>query len=148
MSLPKGLTLPQIARKSVSYSYSSILMGMASPMGTNSFRFIGEEGKIAKYETVSNMGYRTSTGTAIGDVYFGPFYINPALLRKNPIISIPQIDFSINTAGYGQMGGILVTISISGQPLAQYEFDPNTGLLLNGSFYYTGNMIIYLEIQK
>lgn len=147
VSLPKGLTLPQIARTSVSYYYSSIIMGMASPMGTTSFRFIGEEGKIANYETISNMGYGTSTGRTVGDVYFGPFYINPILLRKTPIISIPQIGFSMNTAGYGQMGGILVTISISGQPVAQYEFDPNTGLLLNGSFYYTGN-IIYFEVQK
>lgn len=104
VSLPKGITPPQIARKSVAYSYSIVMMDMVSSMGTNSFKFIGEEGKIVKYETVSNIGYRTSTGTAVGDIYFSLFYINPSLLRKNPIICIPQIGFSINTAGYGQMG--------------------------------------------
>ncbi len=147
VSLPQGLKLPEISKGNVSYLLSYVIMGIISPLGTVSYKFIGAENKITNYEAISNLNYGTFTSKVLGDTYFGPFYINPSLLKMNPIISIPQIGFSINTAGYGQRGGILVTLSLSGQPIGQFEYDPNTGLLLSFSYYSTSN-IIYGEIQR
>jgi len=70
---------------------------------------------------------------AIGNYYLGPYYINPQLLRQNSIISISQIGLSWDIVGRGQYGGILTQVNMREYPIAQYEYEPNTGLLLNAT---------------
>lgn len=147
ISLPQNLKIPDIVRQKVIYSLSTVIMGISSYAGSVSYSLTNIEGKLVNFVTQSTIGYSSSSGKAIGDPLIGPFYINPALLKRNPIITIPQIGFSLSTAGYGPNGGILVVLSISGQPLSQSEYDPNTGLLLSSAHMSSGTMF-YAQLQR
>ncbi|MEN2983678.1 MAG: hypothetical protein ABDH25_01460 [Dictyoglomaceae bacterium] len=129
LSFPTNLNFPEIGKRNVSYALYSVIMGITQPLSNVNLRFLNIEGNIANYQ-ISYYGRINQTSTVIGDKIFGPYYINPVLLKRKPIISIPQIGFSIDTAGYAQSGGILVVLSLSGTPISQQVYDPNTGLLL------------------
>ncbi|MEN3185278.1 MAG: hypothetical protein ABDK94_03865 [Atribacterota bacterium] len=146
LPLPRNVELPEVARRDVTYAVGSGAMGMMSYVGTLIYRFVGVEGKITHYDSTATLNYGTSTSKVVGDAYFGPFYINPVLLNESAIFTVPQIGFSMDVTSYGQGGRVLVTITVSGHPLAQYEYEPDTGLLLRGS-YASGGMTIFLEIQ-
>lgn len=146
INLPLDLKLPDIARRDVSYAVYGIGMGITNYWGNTNYRFLSSEGNIANYQIVST-DYISGNTQGVGDRFFGPFYINPALLRRKPIISIPQIGFSLDSVGYGQNRGVLLVLSLSNQPIAQWEVDPNTGLFLNVTYPKTG-FIVHAQIQR
>lgn len=145
LNLP-NLSLPDIAKRNVSYALYSVIMGITQPLSNANYRLLNVEGNIAIYQ-INYWGNITRTTTGIGDRFFGPFYINPALLKRKTIISIPQIGFSLDTAGYGQRGEVLVVLYLSGQPLGQSLYDSNTGLLLE-FVYPTAGFTMYGHLQN
>jgi len=134
LNMPNITTPPQAVKLSPTYQfYSSVSLfqgytGMSAPLG------------MGRYSVASSMGTAFLIDIqgqvrkqALGNFYLGPYYIHPLLLKQNSIISIPQIGFSWNVVGNGQYGGLLTQITINGTPIAQFEYDPNTGLLLSAT---------------
>jgi len=133
-NIPQITSPPPAVKFSPTYQfYSSVSLfqgyhGMSTPLGMGRFAALSSSGTLFLIDVQGQVRKQ-----AIGNYYLGPYYINPQLLRQNSIISISQIGLSWDIVGRGQYGGILTQVNMREYPIAQYEYEPNTGLLLNAT---------------
>ncbi|ACK41826.1 MULTISPECIES: hypothetical protein [Dictyoglomus] len=155
-SLPSINTMPPAVKASPSYQlYSSVSLfgGTTSlsnptPFGTTSYSLAKSTGSILTFSSQMNTSYGSKASKSYGNQYVGPFYIHPQLLKTNSILNIPQIGFSWTVAGRGQYGGILTQVQFSGSPIAQFEYDPNSGLLISCNFPTGGGMYFIAVLSR
>lgn len=132
-NLPK-LTLPSVARESPTYvlAYQN-LFGQLEPWAYSKVTSAQVDRSVVRY-SVTASGRVSRNYEVVGTPLFGPFYINPELLKNQMIVSVPDIGFSFRVTGTGPNGGSLVTIFFENQPAAHMEYDTRTGLLLLHEF--------------
>lgn len=156
ISLPPINTMPSAIKASPNYQlYSSVSLfgGMTSfsnptPFGTVSYSLVKSTGSILTFSIQINTSYPSKPSQSYGNQYVGPFYIHPQLLKTNSILNIPQIGFSWTVVGGGQYGGVLTQVQFSGSPIAQFEYDPNSGLLISATLPQGGGLYLTAVIMR
>ncbi|MGB9858214.1 MAG: hypothetical protein ACPLKX_08855 [Dictyoglomaceae bacterium] len=140
ISLPPINTMPLAVKTSPTYQiYSSVsLFGGAysssAPFGTVRYALASSSGSILLFNSQLTTSQNMSTSSKLyGNFYMGPFYIHPQLLKTDIILKISEINFYWEVLGNGQYGGVLTQIQVNGVPIAQFEYDVNTGLLLSAN---------------
>ncbi len=154
ISLPAINTVPPAVKNSPTYQlYATVSQfggkqGASNPVGTVSYSLAQSTNSILIFSTQVNLSYMPQNTQTLGNQYVGPFYIHPQLLGSNNIISIPQVGFSWIVSGRGQYGGVLTQVQFGGTSIAQFEYDPNSGLLLSCTFPQGGGMYITAVLSK
>jgi len=151
--MPSLPDFPPAAREAHSYRLSTAVPGfggspgMTMPSGEIKIVPAGVFGRLARYQiTAVAQGYpfqRPGFGVPAG----GPHYLHPALLRQGVVYRIAKLSLTVQAAGSGPHGGVVVQTLLGQVPLAAQEYHPQSGLLLYAEESYgsLGQMITELE---
>jgi len=124
LNLPAAQTPPE-ALKPHTYSLYMVTPIGSSPLGALKVTPVGNVGGLIKFTISLQGGSQEEAGTYL----MGPHYINPELLKREHIISIPEAGFEIKKLGETPQG-VAVGVFYGGQPVEERVYDPKTGLLL------------------
>lgn len=136
ISLPKSPTPPE-ALKPHAYSLHLFTPIGSSPLGTLEVAPEGKGKGPIRFKITGPQGTRFELGTAL----MGPHYINPKLLGKEHIISIPEGEFEIKKLREDKLG-TLVGVFYQGQLVEERVYDKRTGLLLRAKVPSVGGYTV------
>ena len=123
---------PPAARASAAYQIVyALASGGQSPGGTFWVQPVEVGARLARYRIQARQnGALTPPREQLGIPAFGPHYLHPALLGRDPVLSLPELGFEIRLAGAGPSGGQVVVMQLGGVPIRAIEVDPRSGLVL------------------
>ena len=123
---------PPAARAPAAYQvYYVLTSGAQTPGGEFQVEPLEVGAQLARYRVQARQnGVLTPPSEQLGVPALGPHYLHPALLRRDPILQVPALNFEIRTAGPGPSGGQVVVMQLGGMPLRAIEVDPGSGAVL------------------
>jgi len=136
LELPEA-PMPPEALKPHSYSVFLFTPIGNSPLGTLEVTPVGKEGGLTTFRISSPEGTRVEAGTDL----MGPHYVNPELLKREHIISVPEAGFEIRKLGETPQG-VAVGVFYGGQPVEERVYDGRTGLLIRAKVPSVGGYAV------
>jgi len=140
---------PAVAFQPANYGIYYLLQGGATPGGTVTVNPINVQMPLATYRLISNTpGSPSMPQEKQGVPAFGPHYVHPSLLTRDPIFAFPEIGMTLSQAGQGPNGGVLLVFYVGQTPIQSLEVDPRSGVVIEERFSYAGIGTIVYQLMR